>query len=377
MEDRNNINKFRRKEKKRRLRASFAVVVLIGLTIILIAVNWNKIISPFKDIGLDVGEGGFPVTLPGSAGYVLDELGESFYLLTDTYLYTYNSDGANIASIQHGFQNPVASSNSKRALVYDKNGKGFKLYSRSAEIFSGTVDDSIVFAQVGSGDRSAVVTTSTRYANYLYVFNAEGKQIFRWASPENKIMQVCFSDDDNSIFVCVIGESGGELSMSVLRFDLDNDDDMIWQTYVGSNITFSLEYCGDGVYVVASGGSLLLDAESGTIKAQSYYTKTVYGISDTDGMRAVVFLDSGSNGKTVTVYDDALGEAASLSPDGVTAFDVSDGKLYILNGSHLTVYNSSLEEIGDYELDDVYSDVKIIGGKAYLLGYNTVQRWEL
>lgn len=51
--------------------------------------------------------------------------------------------------------------------------------------------------------------------------------------------------------------------------------------------------------------------------------------------------------------------------------------LYVLTDSELTKYDQQLNVTGNYELDDVYSDVTIIGGSAYLLCYNTVQRLEL
>ena len=368
MDDRNDINKFRKKIKRRSLHLRLGVLLLVGLTAILIAVNWSRLISPFKDAALDVGSGGFPVALPGSTEYVMDKLGDNFYLLTDTYLYTYNSGGANIASIQHGFQNPVSDSNSRRVMIYDRNGKGFKFFSRAAEVYSNLLDDTIVFGSIGSGERCAVVTTSARYSNYLYVFNGEGKQIFRWASPENKIMQVCFSDNDNSIFVSVIGEKGGELRLSVMRFDLDNSESAIWQTDTGSSITYSLEYCSEGIYIVTEDGALILDSESGEITSRCSFTKSVYGIPETDGLRAVIFNDSGFNGETVVAYNEQLLPEFSLTPDRITAFDVSGGNLYILSGTKLKVYDSSLMGIKEYVLDDVY---------AYLLGYNSVQRQAL
>lgn len=377
MDDRNDINKFRQKTKRRSLYLRLGIALFAVLAVILIAVNWDRLISPFKDAALDIGSGGFPVALPGSTEYVMDELGDNFYLMTDTYLYTYNSNGANIASIQHGFQNPVSDSNSKRVMIYDRNGKGFKFYSRAAEVYSNVLDDTIVFGSIGTGERCAVVTTSSRYSNYLYVFNGEGKQIFRWASPENKIMQVCFSNNDNSIFVSVIGEKGGELRLGVMRFDLNNSESAIWQTDTGSSVTYSLQYTPEGIYVVTADGALLLDSESGEVKARNSFTKSIFGIPETDGLRAVIFNDSGFNGETVVAYNEELSAEFSLTPDRITAFDVSGGKLYLLSGSKLRVYDSSLMGIKEYELDDVYGGVKIIGGNAYLLGYNSVQRQEL
>ncbi len=303
----------------------------------------------------------------------MGELGENFYLLTDTYLYTYNAVGAELSSFQHGFQNPASNSNDRRTLVFDKNGLDLKVFSRTSELFSKTMDDSIVFAQIGTMERSAVVTTSSRYSNYLYIFNGEGKQIFRWASPDEKIMQVCFGPNDNSFFVTVVGESGGDLRTNVVKFDIENAESETWRTYLGSDISFSLERCDDGVYVVTSGGAYLLDEHTGEISAETLFSRQVVGVAGTDGVRVILFHDAGSNGEIAVAYGEGLEAAAAITPDAVTAFDVCKGNLYILSGSKLLVYNSMLEAVKVKDLDDVYSDVKIINNCAYLLGYNKVQ----
>lgn len=377
VDERNDMNKFRKKRNRNKLAVRGVIFLVVMVVVILIAANWKTLIAPLKDVALNPGEGGFPVALPGSTRYVMGELGENFYLLTDTYLYTYNAVGAELSSFQHGFQNPAANSNDRRTLVFDKNGLDLKVFSRTSELFSKTMDDSIVFAQIGTVERCAVVTTSSRYSNYLYIFNGEGKQIFRWASPDEKIMRVCFGPNDNSFFVTVVGESGGDLRTSVVKFDIDNAENESWRTSLGNDISFSLERCNDGVYIVTSGGAYLLDEQTGEISAEIAFSRQVTGITDTDGARIILFHDAGSNGEIAVTYKDSLEAAAAITPDAVTAFDVYKGRLYILSGSKLLVYNSMLEAVKTHELDDVYSDVKIINNCAYLLGYNTVQRVEL
>ena len=374
MEERNNINQFRKKRARRKLIFRLALIVLAVLVVILIAINWGSIIAPFKDAALDVGEGGFPVELPGSAGYTLDELGENFYLLTDTYIYTYNSEGAKITDVQHGFQNPVSRSNAKRVVVYDKNGKEFKLYSRTGEIFSGGVEDSIVFASIGNDERTAVVTTSTRYSNYLYVFNGEGKQIFRWASPDYKIMQVEFSDNDKSIYVTALGAQSGDLQLYLIRFDLDNAESHIWQTYIGSDISYELSCDSKSVYAITGGGCTRLDIETGELIATGVFSNTIHDIPRQDGAVCIVFSDPTSSGDVLTVYDDMFTDPKTLYIDKLTRACTDSGKYYVLSGSQLRSYDGALQEIKIYELDDVYSDMIIMNGYAYLLGYNEVQR---
>lgn len=344
------------------------------LIIIFAAINWRKIIEPFRDAALSVGKGGFPITLPGSASYVMDSLGENFYLLTDTYFYTFNGEGAQIADVQHGFQNPSVTSGEKRALVYDKNGKGFKVYSRSAEVCSGTLEDTIVFAKMGKKEHSAVITTAARYFNYLYVFNDEGKQVFRYASPTEKIMQACFSDDENFVYISAVGEKNGELESEILCFDITKEQDAVWSAAIGNVLPYSLEYCGDGIYCVTEKGAILLDVSSGQRLKENSFSENVTGISETDGARFVFFRDTALNGQTAVVYDSDLVSKNTKSFDNISSYDISGGVLYVLWRNKLYAYSNLLSEERVYPLDDDYSDVKIIGSYAYLLGYNTVRR---
>ena len=348
--------------------------MLIITAAVLVVINWEKIIEPFRDVAINPGEGGFPVSLPGSASYVIDSLGTNFYLLTDTYLYTYTAEGAQLAGIQHGFQNPSVTSGEKRALVFDKNGKGFKVYSRNAEVFSKTLDDTIVFAKMGKIDHSAVVTTASRYSNYLCVFNDEGKQVFRYASPSEKIMQVCFSDNENFVYLSVVGEKDGELESSVLCFDITKEQNAVWREQIGNALTYSLECCSDGIYGVTEQGAFLLNASSGKMTAKNTFSQSVTGICETDGARIVLFRDTAFNGNTAVIYDNALASVNSRSFDSVSSFDVSGGVLYVLSKNKLYAYSDSLGSERVYELDDDYSGIKIINGYAYFLGYNSVQR---
>lgn len=375
MDNRNDINKFRKKRAMRKFWLNIGILTLIVLVIMLVAINWSRIIAPLKDAALDVGKGGFPVDLPGSTDYVLDDLGDNFCLLTDTYFYTYNSEGAMIANVQHGLQNPVLCTNSRRALIYDRNGREFQLYSRSGEVYSASVDDTIVFSEIGSDERCAVVTKSTKYSNCLYVFNGEGKQIFRWASPAYLIDRVEFSDDDNSIYAAVCGADNGQLQYYVMRFDLDNAEGSIWQTYVGEHMVFSLDYSADGLFVVNAGGAEIIDTSSGEITAQTTFLKSVAQIPGGE-IRTLLLKDSGGV-EVLSVYGDDLEVSAAVSLEQATKVCVYGGSIYVLTDKELTKYDSSLNVTNTYELDDVYSDMTMIGGSAYMLCYNTVQRLAL
>lgn len=378
MDERNDINKYREDKLRRKALIKLIVFVVAAAALIVIVFNWRAILAPLKNIGLKSTGGGFPVDLSRSANYDMGKLGENFYLLTDTYLYTYDEDGAELASKQHGLQKPMCSSNDKRALVYDRSGKDIKVYSKSAEVFSKTFEDTIVFAEMGTDERSAVVTTASRYSNYLYVLNLEGKQIFRWASPDEMIMQVCFDDGDKSVYVSVVGEKDGTLNSSVLRFEIsDKTVSETWRAPIGKNVSYSLQKCSDGVYAVTAEGAFLIDAATGQLIASNEYSKEIVGIARSSGLHATLFRDPVSNGVVATVYSETLEPAAAAALENSADFDVEGGRFYALCGNRLTVYDAALEELTSFDLDDEYSDIIIIGKYAYLLGYNKVQRQSL
>ncbi len=378
MDERNDINKYREDKLRRKALIRLIVFVVVAAALIVVVLNWRGILAPLKNIGLKSSGGGFPVDLSRSANYEMGKLGENFYLLTDTYLYTYNEDGAELASKQHGLQKPMCSSNDKRALVYDRSGKDVKVYSKSAEVFSKTFEDTIVFAEMGTDERSAVVTTASRYSNYLYVLNLEGKQIFRWASPDEMIMQVCFDDGDKSVYVSVVGEKNGTLNSSVLRFEIsENTLSETWRAPIGGNVSYSLQKCSDGVYAVTAEGSFLINDKTGQLIASNEYSKEIVGIAKSSGLHVTLFRDPVSNGVVATVYSETLEPSAAAALENSADFDVENGRFYALCGNKLTVYSETLEELTGFDLDDEYSDIIIIGKYAYLLGYNKVQRQSL
>ena len=383
MDEKNQLKKVSGKvsaaEKKKSRRRTIGLIIfgVIAIALIVVIINRKAIFAPMRDMFLPVGKAGFPVSLPGSAAYDMGELGGNFYLLTDTYLYTYTGGGAEIKSVQHGFNRPASSSTDRRVLVYDRNGKDFKVFSKSEEIFSKTMDDAIVFSKMGSGDRSAVVTTSTRYSNYLYVFNAEGKQAFRWASPDEKIMGVCFSDNGQFIYVSVVGEKDGELNCAVLCFDITKEQGELWRTSTGSSISYTIDFASDGIYTVTENGAFLFDKDTGEIKAQNSFAKQVKGVCNSKEMRVVLFHDSASNGVMAVVYDENLEPAASLSIGEANSVDAEGQTLYVLREDTLSAFDRELIERKNYELDNDYSEVMVMDGGAYLLGYNSVSRVDL
>ncbi|MBQ8411306.1 MAG: hypothetical protein IJX15_06235, partial [Ruminiclostridium sp.] len=134
-----NLTQYRNSKKFRtNLLKLVLILILIG-GLVYVWVNADKIFEPLRGIASKIetrtsNSIGFPITLPGSAGYSFEPFGENFSLLTDTYLYTYQTTGEQIYALRHGYSNPSQVSSDRRILLYDKASYNFALYNKTSLI---------------------------------------------------------------------------------------------------------------------------------------------------------------------------------------------------------------------------------------------------
>ena len=190
-------------------------------------------------------------------------------------------------------------------------------------------------------------------------------------------MGVCFSDNGQFIYVSVVGEKDGELNCAVLCFDITKEQNELWRTSTGSSISYTIDFASDGIYTVTENGAFLFDKDTGEIKAQNSFAKQVKGVCNSKEMRVVLFHDSASNGVMAVVYDENLEPAALLSIGEANSVDAEGQTLYVLREDTLSAFDRELIERKTYELDNDYSEVMVMDGGAYLLGYNSVSRVDL
>lgn len=374
MEEKGNLTKYSKKKASHRRAFSGALLLLVILSAVLIVINWGNITAPLKDAALDLDEGGFPIQLAGSPDYELKTMGDNLCLLTDMHFTAYTLDGARISETQHGLQNPVIITNTKRALLYDAAGKEIGLYSRTGNIYKKTLDDTIVFCSLSGDERCAVVTTSSRYVNTLYVFNDNGEQIFRYNSPLEKIMQAEFSDKGTELYISTVSAANGELSLKVTRFDLKSDESVVWEQYIGSSLTYSLEYTSGGVYVVTENGAMLLDCGTGEVLKSTSYSKSVSELLYTDSVRLTVFSDNTSNGSILTLYNDELEAAAAVSAADIVDIAADGDRIIVLTQTEIIEYDSTLTAVKTSPISGVYSQIAARGGNIFILGYNSIEK---
>ena len=370
---------YRKKRKQKRMLTKLVIVLLIFTVILIIAANFTSIIEPFRGFASRINtktsdEVGFPIKLPGSASYSFDSFGDSFLLLTDTYLYTFGMNGGQNYALRHGYSNPTQCANSKRILLYDKDYNSFSLYSKSSLIYSGSVEEKIVFASLGSNEASAIVTNSDRYSNIIYIYNGNGEWRYTRKFIDENVMNVRFSSEERYIYVSTIGVENGEIYSAVYKYDITNESDAIWSYRLNSSsIPMDMYVKGGRVHIIYDNYAVSISETDGAVIGERAVPGTVICCDSSDSFDAVVYIDSSTNKKMLTVLDNEMTLVSSkvINPninriiaDGSSIFVVESGKLY--------GYNSQAETIIEKQLSDDYVSFIKIGSSVLLLGYNSV-----
>lgn len=370
---------YRKKRKQKKMLTKLIIVLLIFAVILIIAANFTSIIEPFRGFASRIDtktsdEVGFPIKLPGSASYSFDSFGDSFLLLTDTYLYTFGINGGQNYALRHGYSNPTQCSNSKRILLYDKDYNSFSLYSKTSLIYSGSVEEKIVFASLGSNDTAAIVTNSDRYSNIIYIYNGSGEWRYTRKFIDENVMNVSFSSEERYIYVSTIGVDKGEIYSAMYKYDITNESDAIWSYRLNNpSIPMDIYVKGGRVHTIYDNYVVSLSETDGAVIGARAVSGTVICCDLSDTLDAVIYTDSSTNRKILAIFDSemTLISSKSVTPN-INRVIVDSGNVYIVESGMLYGYDSQSETIVERQLLDDYVSFIKIGSSVLLLGYNSV-----
>ena len=238
------LGKVRKKKKQAKHLAQLIAILIIAILVAVVWINADTIFEPLRGIASKIDNKttlkvGFPVELTGSGDYSIMRFGNNFSLLTDTYLYTYDTSGAQLYALKHGYSHPEQTTSEKRIMLFDKSGNNFAVYSKSSLMYQNSVEDKIVYSSIGNDGLAAVVTDSKRYSNVLYVYDDGGNWKYTKKFADENVIQVSMVGDGNHLVVATLSAQHGDIITNfraddTLYFDLKQnalDLDAIYQNY--------------------------------------------------------------------------------------------------------------------------------------------------
>lgn len=374
------LNKYRKKKKRGMLLLKLTVFLLAAAAVVLVWLNAATIFEPLRGIASKVEtktteDVGFPIELPGSSEYSIMRFGENFSLLTDTYLYAYDTSGAQNYALKHGYSHPEQATNEKRILLYDKLAYNFALYSKSSLIYQKALEDKIVYASIGDDSLAAIVTQSKRYANILYIYDDGGNWLYTKKFADENVMQVCSTGDGEHIIVSTVSASQGDILTNFYRFSVKSADAPLWKyTLRTGSLPCGMAADKDNVIAVCDNCIISIGTASGEQNGLYPYSGTLKNYYIGENIVLVHYSDISTN-KSVLLELDSASAAVSLAyvSSGASCVYGDASGIYVLEGSRVKIFDEGL--IGERYIqtpDDDYSDFVKISGNLYMLGYETV-----
>ncbi len=226
-----------RKHRKKRnsiISLSFISMLIVAVIVIQIItptgiVEWSQ--NGFFMFG---SGGGLPVAVSGDSVRDMQTRGGSAFLMTDSHMYAFSSNGKQITSIQHGYSAPVMCVSAARTLIYDRGSFGLRVDALYANIVDTQLKEEILTADICDKGYVAVASQSADYTAFVNVYDKDFKNIFRWSSPDGYVSCIELSDNGKYMAVCTVTGKNGDYCSNINVFRLSNGERIFNKQVLGS-----------------------------------------------------------------------------------------------------------------------------------------------
>ncbi len=357
---------------------SVTVVVLVVLAIILKLIFPVGIFETFKHFFSTLGIGEFPLEISGNEVVDVSVEGNSYFVLTNTNVYSITNSGKIINSFSHGFKEPKIKTSNTRALVYGQGKEKYSVFIGEEKKISEKTDYGICCCDISDSGVFAIATFSKSYSSCVTVYNADGEQIFSWNCANGYINSVALSRNGKRMAVSTLNSSGGEKSSKLYFFNFKNTDSEKTVEY-NNKFIYDLVPQNSGVFVICGNSYDFIDWNDK--KTVSENTEFNIKLFRSNSYGSVAVLDRNSNNYDNKIcYISKKGEKANNFTFSGVINDVSLYKNHIFVNSDSTVYIYDIDGKSIGKINCGYMGRRIIpvgSNKVCVVFDDTVNVFEL
>lgn len=318
-----------------------------------------------------LAEGNFPIEINSGAEYQLSYGDDTLYLLSDAYIYYYNTDGGRLKKRQHAYTNSVMSSAGEYVLVFESGGDELTVETENKILYSKNFDSPIIFAKVSGKGYLAVVTASDNYACELTVFDDEGEKVYGRSCVE-RINDISFTDGSSGCILSYLGAENGALATTVQKITFDSDKEK-WRSPAIDTFGLDIYDYDGGVSVIGYTACAYVD-NSGQISSYYKYDGDFAGGDSKSGKTSVIINDDDRRKYTLALFDGAQNPVIVEFDSPLKYTQVYDGLAYVMNQNVIEAYDFKGNLRSRAEISDSYDEFRRSDEYIFLMSYNRVDR---
>lgn len=374
---RENLRKEKKQKKQHKITVAFWCVVLVVILALIVMkvceIDFSTIkdkISGNSNISSAVSdENKFPYSLDNSDNVVLSNLGNNIFAVSQTSIVSVNSsNGKKSFSDDHGYANPILKTRGSYALVFDQGSNKYRLDSGDGNIYTDTVQNSILTGDVSGTGTVALVTTSSDSLSQILVYSKSLNEKFNYPVSSGYVTAVAVDESARRVAFAVVNSKDAKLQTVVYTMNIGDSEPKAQFEYEGSSV-INIRFLSSNLYVVGSDFISVITSmknevkvfEQGSVKINSY----TYNSSENLVVAYTAY--DGESGNTLVLVSSS-GKIKHTVETNVDVKDItaSSSDVAALTDSSVIVYNFSKGEIKiQYSVDDSYSSILQISSKIF------------
>ena len=288
----------RQRVRNRRIRRTAVLLVLLTAVVLFATGIAGSSVAALKDltdtarIALLPGSG-WPQQTGVAELEQMAPLTGSFVELGDEGCVVWSRTGKKLNSIQSGYARPAIAAGKTRFVLYNRSGNELRVESRTQNLYSKTLENSIYLCAMSDTGTLAVATDSADSTARLTVYTSTMTEQLHWdmTSAQGTPVRMAFAADSRRLAVAAVTSSAGQLQANLFVLSLAQGDPV--QLSSGDSVPQWLGWLNnDTVLAVYENCAVVYGADGGERGRFDLGGGSLVSVSQ-DGANAALLLENG------------------------------------------------------------------------------------
>lgn len=288
----------RARVRTRRIRRTVVIVAVLTILVLFATGAVGSSIARAKDL-VDTAV----IALAPAAGWpqqtgitdpdAVAQMSGSFVEMGGDSCVVYSLGGTRLNSIQSGYARPAIAAGKTRFVLYNRSGNELRVESRTQNLYSKTLENSIYLCAMSDTGTLAVATDSADSTARLTVYTSTMTEQLHWdmTSAQGTPVRMAFAADSRRLAVAAVTSSAGQLQANLFVLSLAQGDPV--QLSSGDSVPQWLGWLNnDTVLAVYENCAVVYGADGGERGRFDLGGGSLVSVSQ-DGANAALLLENG------------------------------------------------------------------------------------
>ena len=340
------LEQARQRARNKRIRRTAVLLVLLTGIVLFATGLVGSSVAMAKDfidtarIALLPGAG-WPQQTGVSEVTQVESLTGSFVELGKEGCVVYSRSGKKLNSIQSGYARPALAAGKNRFVLYNRSGNELRVESRTQNLYTKQLENSIFLCAMADNGNLAVVTEDVSAMAELLIYNSNMEQVLSWSMSSNDgtPLRMAFSPDGRKLAAAAVTAGGGQMMTNLYLVNLASGDPVSLANQSGVPQWLGWTSAST-ILAVYDSRAVLYNAGGGERAAYEFAGNTLKDISVDAAGNVALLLGSGQMHQAV-LLDKSLNVQFSGTVSSANSIVRAGSLFYLLSDSGVECYNTS------------------------------------